>query len=225
MEQVFPDKLIALICAYNEEKYIKPVVEETLKYVPEVVVVDDCSVDNTPEEVKKTKARYIRHDVNTGKGGALQTGFRFCIENGYDGLITLDGDGQHDPSEIPNLLKALKDYDIVIGTRNKFGTNMPLIRKFTNFACSLLVSILSFTWIEDSQSGYRAIKIKVLKHIKLVSERYNLESELLIRAARNRYAIGSVPVKTIYGDETSKMDPVKDPIRFILLVFRSLFWW
>jgi len=102
---------------------------------------------------------------------------------------------------------------------------MPPIRIFTNFLCSLIVSILSFKWIRDSQSGYRAIRLEILKDMKLISGRYNLESELLIRAGRRGYKIGEAPIKTIYGDETSKMNPILEPIRFVGLVFRGLLWW
>ncbi|MEQ8172593.1 MAG: glycosyltransferase family 2 protein, partial [Candidatus Eremiobacterota bacterium] len=214
-----------LICAYNEEKHIKEVIEGTKKHVNTVLVVDDCSTDRTSEEVKKTDALYIRHDKNKGKGGALRTGFSYFIENQYDAIVTIDGDGQHDPEEIPALIEALLSYDIIIGTRSKLGTGMPLIRIFTNFTCSLIVSILAFTWIKDTQSGYRVIKQQVLKNMPLVSNRFNLESELLIRAGRRRYKIGAVPVKTIYGDEKSKMNPIKDPLRFVGLVFKSILWW
>ena len=219
------NKVIALICVYNEEKYIKKVVEETLPHVNEVLVVDDCSIDKTVNEAKKAGASCIEHQINKGKGGALKTGFQYSIASGYDTVVTLDGDGQHDPSEIPVLLDAMEGYDIIIGTRNKLGTNMPPIRIFTNFLCSLLVSILSFKWIKDSQSGYRAIKLNILKDMKLVSGRYNLESELLIRAGRRGYKIGEAPIRTIYGDEKSKMNPILEPIRFIGLVFRGIFWW
>lgn len=218
-------KILALICAYNEEKHIKEVIEGTKKHVNTVLVVDDCSTDRTSEEVKKTDALYIRHDKNKGKGGALRTGFSYFIENQYDAIVTIDGDGQHDPEEIPALIEALLSYDIIIGTRSKLGTGMPLIRIFTNFTCSLIVSILAFTWIKDTQSGYRVIKQQVLKNMPLVSNRFNLESELLIRAGRRRYKIGAVPVKTIYGDEKSKMNPIKDPLRFVGLVFKSILWW
>jgi glycosyltransferase involved in cell wall biosynthesis len=219
------NKVIALICAYNEEKYIKKVVEGTLEYVDEVLVVDDCSIDKTAQEAREAGAKCIEHYVNKGKGGALKTGFQYSIASGYDIVVTLDGDGQHDPSEIPVLLDALENYHIIIGTRSKLGTKMPPIRIFTNTLCSLLVSILSFRWIKDSQSGYRAIKLNILKNMKLVSGRYNLESELLIRAGRRGYKIGEAPVRTIYGDEKSKMNPVLEPLRFIRLVFRSIFWW
>ncbi len=218
-------KILALICAYNEEKHIREVIEGTKKHVNTVLVVDDCSTDRTSEEVKKTDALYIRHDKNKGKGGALRTGFSYFIENQYDAIVTIDGDGQHDPEEIPALIEALLSYDIIIGTRSKLGTGMPLIRIFTNFTCSLIVSILAFTWIKDTQSGYRVIKQQVLTNMPLVSNRFNLESELLIRAGRRRYKIGAVPVKTIYGDEKSKMNPIKDPLRFVGLVFKSILWW
>ncbi|MEQ8224752.1 MAG: glycosyltransferase family 2 protein [Candidatus Eremiobacterota bacterium] len=218
-------KILALICAYNEEKHIREVIEGTKKYVDKVLVVDDCSTDRTSEEVKKTDAIYIRHEKNKGKGGALRTGFSYFIENQYDAIVTIDGDGQHDPEEIPALIEGLLSYDIIIGTRSKLGTGMPLIRIFTNFTCSLIVSILAFTWIKDTQSGYRVIKQKVLKNMSLVSNRFNLESELLIRAGRRGYKIGAVSVKTIYGDEKSKMNPIKDPLRFVGLVFKSILWW
>ena len=219
------EKIIALICAYNEEKFIKKVVHETLRYIKDVIVVDDCSIDKTVKEAEAAGAICLEHDINRGKGGALRTGFEYCLINGYDIVVTIDGDGQHDPSEIPCLLETLKNYDIVIGTRNKIGTGMPPVRIFTNTFCSLLVSLLSFKWIRDTQSGYRAMRVRLLKNMKFVSQRFNLESEILIRAGRRGYRIGECSVKTIYGEEKSKMNPILEPLRFIGLILRGIFWW
>jgi glycosyltransferase involved in cell wall biosynthesis len=216
---------IALICAYNEEKRIKSVVNKTFRYVDAVLVVNDGSKDNTLREVKKTKAVILSHKTNKGKGEALKTGFRYIKNKPYDIIVLLDADGQHDPADIPKLLKELdKGYDIVIGTRRKRGTKMPLIRRFTNFTTSLIISSIVGQKIKDSQSGFRVLRSKVIRAVDLVSKKYEVESELLVKASRKNYKIGSAPIKTIYGKEVSAISPLKDTYRFVRLIFRSFGW-
>ena len=217
-------KSIALICAYNEEKNIKNVVNSTFKHINKVVVVNDGSTDNTLKEIRKTKATVINNKTNFGKGIALRKGFEYCLKNNYDVIITLDGDGQHNPKDIPKLLDKIKDYDIVVGRRMKRHSSMPMIRRLSNILSSLLITLFTRLRVKDVQSGFRAIKSEVLDKIKLKSKRYDLETELLVKASKKGYNIGETNVKTIYGDEVSYIRPWKDTMRFLRILAKSLFW-
>ena len=218
-------KQIALICAYNEEKHVKEVVSNTLKYVNNVIVINDGSKDNTLNELKKTKAIILNHEINKGKGEALKTGFKYCLDNKYDSIILLDADGQHDPSEIPKLINKLNEgYDIVVGARKRKGTNMKLVRRASNFLSSSIISLILKQKISDTQSGYRIIRSNILKNIELTLSKYDLESEILIKAAKKGYKIGNVEIRTIYGDEISSIHPVKDVLRFFRMIYKALKW-
>ncbi|MFH1608171.1 MAG: glycosyltransferase family 2 protein [archaeon] len=215
-------KVGILICAYNEGKYIRKVVNKCLKYVKKVIVVDDGSKDNTLDEVRKTKAKILRHGKNKGKGEALRKGFDYGIKEGYDYLILLDGDGQHDPKEIPKFLEAIKgNPDLVVGCRMKRHSSMPYQRRVSNFATSVAISVTYGTWIKDTQSGYRAVRLKSLKKLKLKGKGYDLESEMLIKMMKKKANIWAVPIKTIYGDEKSSINPVRDSIKFVRSFFRK----
>ncbi|MBI2630407.1 glycosyltransferase family 2 protein [Candidatus Pacearchaeota archaeon] len=207
-------KIGILICAYNEEKHIKSVVNQSLKYCKDVIVVNDGSRDNTLKEIKKTKAKIINLEKNKGKGAALKAGFSYGFKNKYDYFILLDGDGQHSPSEIPKFVKELsKGYDIVIGSRKKRHSGMPYIRRASNFSSSLLISAKLGKRIKDTQSGYRAINLNLLKGIKLKRKKYDLESEILLKMIRKGAKVKEIRIKTIYGDELSKINPIKDAYR------------
>ncbi len=216
-------KTIALICAYNEEKHIKEIIEKTMKHVPNVLIVNDGSLDKTKDEVKKTKAKIVHHEINKGKGEALKTGFDYCLKNGYERIITLDADGQHDPNEIPLLLNKMDEgYDIVIGARKR--EKMPLIRRISNKISSRIISKKINKEIKDSQSGFRIINSDILKNINLETSNFDLESEIIIKAAKGGYKIGDEEIKTIYADEKSKMHPIKDTLRFFKVINQSKKW-
>jgi glycosyltransferase involved in cell wall biosynthesis len=219
-------KACILIPGYNESKKIGQVVANARKVINDVVVVDDGSKDNTAQLAKDAGATVIKHEINRGKGAALKTGFNYAIENGYDAVITMDSDGQHDPDDIPNFLNAFEmlKSGIIIGSRMSDISTMPAVRKFTNKLTSFLSSMVAHQKIDDSQSGFRLITSDVLKAVKLETDRFETESEILIKASKAGFRIISVPIKTIYGDEKSKIRPVKDTYRFIRLFFRSLRW-
>lgn len=219
-------EICILIPGYNEEKTIGQVVSKARKVISNVVVIDDGSTDNTYQIAKDAGAVVIRHEVNKGKGSALKTGFQYALEHNYQAVITMDSDGQHDVDDIPSFLDALseKKADIVIGSRMKDISTMPAIRKVTNKLTSLVSSILMHQKVDDSQSGFRLINSDVLRSITLETDRYDTESEILIKASRAGFRITSVPIKTIYGQEKSKINPLIDTYRFIRLVFRSLHW-
>jgi len=194
----------------------------------DVVVIDDGSTDGTSQAARAANAHVLRHDVNRGKGAALKTGFEYAVEKAYDAVITMDGDGQHEPSAIPDFLDALEktDADVIIGTRMHAVGEMPKLRIWTNRTTSRIVSLLAGQEIPDSQSGYRLIRIPVLRDVvkSFVTTRYDTESELLIRAARRGYRMAAVTIRSIYTGTVSHINPFVDTLRFVRLVTRSLFW-
>ena len=219
-------RICLLIPAYNEARTIGQVVSEAREIIESVVVVDDGSQDATAQIAEDSGALVIRHPVNSGKGSALRTGFQHVLDNGYDALITMDSDGQHDVNDIPGFLKAFDERGsgIIIGSRMQDISTMPAIRKFTNKFTSFVGSLLAHQKIKDSQSGYRLISSDVLQAVELETTGYEMESEILIKASRAGFRITSVPIKTIYGQEVSKINPVVDTCKFFRLLFRSLRW-
>lgn len=219
-------KTCILIPGYNESRMIGQVVTNTRKIIDDVVVIDDGSRDNTAQIAQDAGAYVIKHEVNKGKGAALRTGFQYVIDHGYDAVITMDSDGQHDPDDIPGFLDAVEKIGsgIIIGTRMGDISTMPLIRRCTNKLTSFSASILARQQIEDSQSGFRLITTDVLKTIQLETAGFETESEILIKASKAGFRITSVPIKTIYGEEKSKIKPMRDTYKFLRLLFRSLRW-
>jgi len=219
-------RICLLIPAYNEARTIGQVVSEARGIIESVVVVDDGSQDATAQIAENSGAIVIKHSVNSGKGAALRTGFQHVLDNGYDALITMDSDGQHDVNDIPGFLKAFDERGsgIIIGSRMQDISTMPAVRKFTNKFTSFVGSLLTHQKIRDSQSGFRLISSDVLRAVELETAGYEMESELLIKASRSGFRITSVPIKTIYGQEVSKINPVVDTCRFLRLLFRSLRW-
>ncbi|MFC1718563.1 glycosyltransferase family 2 protein [Candidatus Poribacteria bacterium] len=215
-----------LIPAYNEAKAIGQVVSEACKVMKPVVVIDDGSQDTTARIAQDSGAFVIKHQVNSGKGAALRTGFQYALEHDYDAVITMDSDGQHAVDDIPGFLKAFRERGpgVIIGSRMHDISTMPAVRKFTNRCTSFVGSLLAHQKLEDSQSGFRLISSDVLRAIELESSGYEMESELLIKASRAGFRISSVSIKTIYGEEVSKIAPVADTYKFFRLLFRSLRW-
>ena len=219
---------LVLIPAYNASSTIFELIEKTSKFVAksDIVVVDDGSNDPTFELAQKAGAVVLKHQRNRGKGEALKTGFKYALEKNYEALFTIDADLQHDPSSIPNFLEEANENfnGIIIGTRDIHLKEMPFARWLTNNLSSVILSILSGQIIRDSQSGYRLISTQVLKKIKLKAKKYDLESEILVKAGRKGFKIDEVPIKTIYHGGRSFINPFVDTGRFIKLMWRTLWW-
>lgn len=215
-----------LIPAYNEERTIGQVVSKARKIIESVVVVDDGSRDATAQIARDSGALVLEHPANRGKGAALCTGFQYALARRYDAVITMDSDGQHDVDDITGFLKAFNEIGsgIIIGSRMQDISTMPAVRKCTNKLTSFVGSLLAHQKLEDSQSGFRLISSDVLRAVELQTSGYEMESELLIKASKAGFRITSVPIKTIYGQEVSKINPVVDTGRFLRLLFRSLRW-
>ncbi len=219
-------RLIALIPAYNEERNVCDVVRKTRNYVDAVLVIDDGSSDKTSEVASACGAVVIRNETNKGKADAMYVGFEYAIKNNFDVIVVLDADGQHDPEEIPLFIDKIGDgFDIVVGARQFDPSLMPKIRIFANSFSSWLTSVVCHSKILDSQSGYRAIKTEVVKRIRFTSKRYQIETEMLIKAAKCGFKITFVPIKTIYRKEAkSKVNQIIDPLKFVFLVVKLSFW-
>jgi glycosyltransferase involved in cell wall biosynthesis len=225
-------KVAVVIPCYNVAAELPGVLRE-LASLPEArrgdwvpVVVDDGSADDTAAAAEAGGVVLLRHEVNRGKGAALSTGFAYAAKEGFDGVITIDGDGQHSVDEIAGLVGAAErgEGDVVVGNRMGAVGRMPWLRRMTNRTTSAFVSRLAGQKVPDSQSGFRFISTDVIRRVTLTCQRYDAESELLIKAARRGFRIGEVPIRSIYQEEESHIHPFWDTLRFIRLIWRGLTW-
>jgi glycosyltransferase involved in cell wall biosynthesis len=216
----------AIIPSYNPGEALVGVAERVEAELGReaVLIVDDGSADGSGDLAESRGYTVIRHLQNQGKGVALQTGFDAALERGAEWVLTLDADGQHDPGEIPKFLAEAESgrCQILIGTRMGDTRDMPFQRIFANRLTSAIISALAGQRIEDSQSGYRCIDARVLRAVRTEFRRYDAESEIVVKASRAGFAIGSVPIKTIYGEEESKINPFVDSMRFARVIWRLL---
>lgn len=217
-------RTVVIIPSLNEALHIADLVARVKKHCPDVVVIDDGSTDDTAAEARRAGAEVIVHEVNRGKGVALSDGFAYAIKNGFDAVVTMDGDAQHDPEELPLFFEAARrtGADLVLGNRLHESGGMPFIRLATNVLTSLMINVIGSLSIHDSQIGYRLIRTRLLRNITLKTTKYDQESEILLRAGRKGYKVREVPVRTIYLGGPSKIHPIVDTLRFLRLLGRFL---
>ena len=214
-------KVCAVIPFYNEINFLASVISDTLNFVDIVIAVNDGSTDGSEKIITNLeRVQVISLNRNYGKGYALQKGFDETIKEDYDLIITLDADRQHNPAFIPQFISKLNNFDVVIGNRLNDTKQMPFQRILSNKITSFLLSLKTGQKITDSQCGYRAYKGKVLREVSSFAFGYEAESEMIIYSARAGYKIGFVNIPTIYGDEKSKMNPIKAIIGFIKVLFK-----
>lgn len=213
--------LAAIIPAYREEKHIRDVVERTLVQLDHVLVVDDGSSDATAQNARAGGAEVIVHEVNRGKGEAIRTGLRHWLARGFGHVIILDGDGQHLPEEIARFIAAgTSGEELLVGTRMNDVRGMPLVRRIVNRYMSHRISRVCGQKIPDTQCGFRMLSAAVIPDLLEGTERFEYETEMLIKVSRKGFRIGAVPVSTVYSDEVSSIHPVRDTIRFLKLIRR-----
>ncbi len=214
-----------LIPAYNSARYIDDLFDrlEKMDLLDRALVVNDGSEDDTEKICRDRGVEVLPHKKNRGKGAALRTGFRFMVENDVGFFITLDSDLQHDVRYIPEFIKKYEDTgaDIIVGNRLGDTSTMPIERVFSNRTTSWIVSLISGSEIPDSQSGYRLIRTSAVNDLVLTCDRFEMESELLIKAGRKKLKIDSIPISALYEGAHSSISVFRDTYRFIRLVIRS----
>lgn len=213
-------RVAALIPAFREESHIADVVRRTLPYVEKVLVVDDGSGDKTGENARSAGVDVLTHVVNQGKGVSLSDGLNFLFDEGFDSVVCLDADGQHLPEEIPGFIKAAEEADLVIGNRMAVVKDMPTTRLWTNRFTSWVLGKLAGVRVPDTQCGFRLIRRECWQGIEIKTRNYDFEGEMIVAAGRAGFRITSVRVTTVYGDEVSTINPVRDTTRFFRMVWR-----
>lgn len=214
---------VVVIPALNEERAIRGVVVEALAHCAQVIVVDDGSSDRTSDVIADLAVERIRHTQPLGKARALQDGFRRAVELQCDGVLTMDGDGQHAAADLPRLLAAAAQYPqhIVIGARLRGRENTPGKNRFGNQQADFWVSWACGQRVVDSQSGQRYYPHAVVElALQLPNDGFVFESEILIEAARRGIRTVSVPIESRYQDDrrASHFRPLRDVARITRMI-------
>jgi glycosyltransferase involved in cell wall biosynthesis len=202
--------VFAIIPCLNEARFIADLVGRAAKYVDEVLVVDDGSSDNTSDIARHAGATVLRHDTSMGAGAATRTGFQESLRRGATAVVTLDGDGQHNPDEIPGLLEAIQKgtADMVIGSRFLCKADVPIYRKFGIDVITWLYNLGAREKIVDGQSGFRAYSRKALEGINITYPGFGFSIQSLVQVRRANMKIVELPVSCIYHDAGSTQDPI-----------------
>lgn len=219
------DRVLALIPAHDEAARIASVVQGAARHVA-VLVVDDGSTDDTAALAEAAGARVIRQVPNQGKGAALRVGFAAALADGAS-VITLDGDGQHDPEEIPAFLRAHAErtragapHELIVGRRD--FRRMPLTRRIANSLGTIVLSAALGRWIPDNQSGYRLVGRRLMAAMLDSRESgFAFEVEMIAVCMREGWPIGWVPVRTIYAGERSHIRPGRHLREFLAVTGRA----
>jgi glycosyltransferase involved in cell wall biosynthesis len=202
-------KVAAAIPAFNEEKYIGTIVLKTRQYVDEVIVVDDGSSDQTAEVAKLAGATVIRHERNRGYGASVQTLLAEAKKKDLNILVLLDADAQHNPDEIPDLIKPISDgFDLVIGSRVQGGSNVPRYRRIGQRVISYFSHILSGQKVSDSESGFRVFSRKAIDSLELKENGMAVSAETIAKVAEKGLKITERPISIRYTEDGSTLNPV-----------------
>ena len=190
--------VVAVIPAYNDEESIAEVILEAQKYVDMVIVCDDSSRDKTTEMAERMGVKVLRHKRNKGYGAALRSLFKMAVDSGAEVIITLDGDGQYDPNDIPKLIQPIfsGQVDVVIGSRTlEKNQSIPLIKRLGNKAFSKLVSIVTRNKLTDVQCGFRALSRRALENLEIREKAADVNTEFLLKALQTGLTVAEVPVE------------------------------
>jgi glycosyltransferase involved in cell wall biosynthesis len=197
-------RVVVVLPAFNAENTLSPVVKGLRKTLPgaQIIGINDGSADGTGALLRSVCDRTIEYTVNRGKGQALRDGFAAAREAGCEAVLTIDSDGQHDPAFAPSLIAALENFHIAIGTRDLTLEHVPKHRRLANFLSTTATRLVSGGAVRDSQSGYRAIRREVLDEVQAEGDRYEYETDFIIRAAHAGFTVTNVPISTIYGPQS-----------------------
>jgi len=230
-----PDRILVLIPAYNAAAHVGDVIAGVKESGLPILVVDDGSRDKSADVAAQAGVKVLRHQANRGKGAALQTGFAFAARHGYDAVLTIDADGQHDPGELPALIAAwqAQPQSLVLGVRSFDPKLMPRRSRIGNHISTFFISRFSHRRHSDTQTGFR-IYPRRLFTLPLSTRRFDTETELLLWAAKLEVPLVEVQIQTIYHHEAaspaagrapaSHFRNWEDTLRVIRLVVSSPWW-
>jgi glycosyltransferase involved in cell wall biosynthesis len=194
-------RIVVLVPALNEAAVIADVLADIVRAgYPDIVVVDDGSAARTHEKARQVPGvTVLRHFINRGKGAAVKTGIEAAKLLDADIVVTMDGDGQHDPQDIPRLVQLVEEgYDVVLGTRAMDRATMPAWKILANKSGNFFTWLLFGLWVRDSQSGFRAFSRRALELIETRTDRYEYDSEVIREISRHKLRFAELPVAVRY---------------------------
>ena len=223
--EAWTERVAVAIPAYQAAKLLGPVVESTLELMPNLLVIDDGSHDDTAEVAGAAGAEVVRVPENRGKGNALNLAFDTLFARGFEAVITLDADGQHMPSEIPKLIEGWQQTGagLVLGTRDHLFESMSSVRRFANTASSRVISWVAGQMMLDIQTGFRLYTQDLIRHTGFPEPRFEAESAVVVRALRRGLRITTVPIHlaVVDGRGTSHYRPIIDSLRIAKAVTKA----
>ncbi|MFO1501292.1 MAG: glycosyltransferase family 2 protein [Verrucomicrobiota bacterium] len=205
-----------VIPCFNEASALPALLPQVRQHLPRIIVVDDGSFDGTAPAAAQAGATVLRHPHRAGKGAALATGLRYLHQLGQDWALLMDGDGQHDPADIPRFLAAATRTaaSLIVGNRMTAAAPMPWLRRTVNRWMSQRLSRFTRCSLPDSQCGFRLLRLSVWATLPLETAHFETESELLIRWVEGGHALSFIPITVIYGNEQTKISPLTDTWRW-----------
>jgi glycosyltransferase involved in cell wall biosynthesis len=217
---VLTESCAVVIPCFNEGGTIAALVSEVREWLGTVIVVDDGSTDDTAAEALAAGATVARHVRNLGKGAALKTGFSTALKGEVEWALAMDGDGQHKPEDVPAFFRcaAQTGARLVIGNRMHNAQAIPWLRRQVNRWMSRRISERAGQLLPDSQCGFRLVNLKVWASLRLETNHFETESEMLLAFARAGYPIQFVPIQVVGRGSHSRIRPVQDACRW-------LHWW
>lgn len=212
-------KLSVVIPVYNEAQIVGSFIEAVHKKIPdaEIIVVNDGSDDNTADVAARSGAKVISHPYNIGNGAAVKTGIRNAVG---DKILLMDGDGQHNPDDIPALLEASNNYDMAVGARSP-ESHANLLRRFANFIYNILATYITGIRVKDLTSGFRVInRMTATKYLYLLPNTFSYPTTITLAYLRSGRSVNYVPINAAKRTGKSKIKPLKDGSRFLIIMIK-----
>jgi glycosyltransferase involved in cell wall biosynthesis len=212
-----PETCAVVLPCLNEGATIAGLVGEARQFVPTIIVVDDGSTDSTAAQARSAGAAVVSHAENRGKGAALKSGLAEALETGFEWAVTMDGDGQHKPQDLPTFLQCAErtGAQLVVGNRMHNPQAIPWLRRHVNLWMSRRISRSAGQALADSQCGFRLVNLKTWAGLRLETEHFEFESEMLLAFVRAGHRVDFVPIQVVAQGPHSHIRPLADACRWL----------